>query len=218
MSENEKIEYKLILLGNTAVGKTSLFKKITTGEFYEKNISTIGMDRRSIDLEIEVEEKGVSVKKSFEISLVDTAGQERFKAITKSFYKGSDGILLIYDVTNQESFNNVNNWINSIYDTLGKQENSKYVIFLIGNKIDLVGVDGKERVIVEEFAKKKCIDNKLEWGGECSAKIFSDTQLIDLIKNYVKVIYKKIGSKIIKQQVVKQIAIIKPPRKRCFFI
>ena len=123
MSGNDKIEYKLILLGNSAVGKTSLFKKITTGEFYEKNISTIGMDRRTIQLDLEVKEKGVPITKSFDIALVDTAGQERFKSITKTYYKESDGILLIYDVTNRESFEQLKIWIDSIYDSLGHSDN-----------------------------------------------------------------------------------------------
>ncbi len=217
--EKDKIEYRLIFLGNTAVGKTSLFKKITTGEFYEKNISTIGMDRRTIQFEMEVKEKGIKVKKNFEISLIDTAGQERFKSLTKSYYKGADGILLIYDVTNEESFKNVSNWINSIYEELGNLQNSKYIIFLIGNKIDLVELDGKEKVITEELAKKKCVNNNLEWGGEYSAKTFSETQLIDIIKNYTGIIYKKLGSKIVKEQIVKQIGEKKKKKKRrCFLI
>ena len=218
MSENNKIEYKLILLGNSAVGKTSLFKKITTGEFYEKNISTIGMDRRTIQLDIEVEDKGVPVTKSFDISLVDTAGQERFKAITKTYYKESDGILLIYDVTNKESFVQLKIWIDSIYDSLGNNENSKYIIILIGNKLDLIGIDGKTRQVSTEEAESKCNENKMLWGGECSAKTFSDTELIELIRRYVIKIYEKVGPKIVKEQVAKKIGEIKPKRRRCIFL
>ena len=163
MSENEKIEYKVILLGNSGVGKTSLFKKIITGEFFDKNISTIGMDKRTLQVEVEVSEKGKAVTKPFDISLVDTAGEERFKAITKTYYKESDGILLIYDVTNKESFLNVKNWIDSIYESLGNHENSKYIIILIGNKIDLIGVEEKVREVTEEEAKKICKDNNFNF-------------------------------------------------------
>ena len=215
MSENEKIEYKVILLGNSGVGKTSLFKKIVTGEFFDKNISTIGMDKRTLQVEAEVSEKGKAVTKSFDISLVDTAGQERFKAITKTYYKESDGILLIYDVTNKESFLNVKNWIDSIYDSLGNHENSKYIIILIGNKIDLIGVEEKIREVSEEEAKKICEENNLLWGGECSAKINSDHELMELIKGYVKKIYEKVGPKTVTKQVVKKIAEKKPKRSRC---
>ena len=218
-SEDEKIEYKVVLCGNSAVGKTSIFKKITTGEFYEKNISTIGMDKRTIPLEIEVEEKGNSVKKQIDISLIDTAGQERFKAITKSYYKDSDGVLLIYDITKKESYDKLNGWIESIYEALGNTQNSQYMIFLIGNKLDLIGVDGKVREIDEKVAQQKCIENNLVWGGECSAKTFSDTQLIEFLTQYVKKIYEKIGPKIVKKQIVRKIAERKRKKKnKCFFL
>ena len=213
MEEKDKIEYKLILLGNTAVGKTSLFKKITTGQFFSKNISTIGMDRKTITIEEEVQEKNEMIKKSFEISLVDTAGQERFKAITKTYYKDSDGILLMYDVTNKESFLNVKIWIDSIFETLGNNVNSKYVIFLIGNKIDLIGVEDRKREVTEEEAKQKCNENNITWGGECSAKINTDIELLDLIKACVKEVYKKVGAKVVNKQVVKKIAERKPKKK-----
>lgn len=217
MSDKEKIEYKIILLGNSAVGKTSLFKKIITGEFSEKNISTIGMDRRTMQLEVDINDNGTTSTKSFEISLVDTAGQERFRAITKTYFNGADCILLIYDVTNQESFLNVKSWIESIHESIGNHENSKYVIVLIGNKIDLIGVDGKERCVEEDEAKRKCEEFKLEWGGECSAKTFTDIQLKDLIKEYVKHIYKKVGPKKVTQQVVKKMN-QKKKKKSCLFL
>ena len=216
MSENEKINYKVILLGNSGVGKTSLFKKLVTGEFYEKNISTIGMDKRTLQVEIEVKEKNKTVTKAIDISLVDTAGQERFKSITKNYYKESDGILIIYDITSKETFLNVKNWINSIYESLGNHENSKYIIILIGNKIDLIGVDEKVREVSEEEAMKICEENNLLWGGECSAKTNSDSELLELIKGYVKEIYKKVGPKTITKQVVKKIAEKKNRRNRCF--
>ena len=135
MSDKDKIEYKVILLGNSAVGKTSLFKKIITGEFSEKNISTIGMDRRTMQLEVDINDNGKTSTKSFEISLVDTAGQERFRAITKTYFNGADCILLIYDVTNQESFLNVKSWIESIHESIGNHEDSKYVIVYPGSRV-----------------------------------------------------------------------------------
>lgn len=216
--KNEKIEYKVILLGNSAVGKTSLFKKITTGEFFEKNISTIGMDKRTLPIDLEVEEKGNKVTKSFDISLVDTAGQERFKTITKSYIRESDGILLMYDVTKRETFENVKMWIDSIYEALGNNENSKYVIILIGNKIDLIGFEGNSRAVTEEEAKEKCDEYKLVWGKECSVKTIRDTELEDLFKMYVQKIYEKVGPKEVKKQVVKKIAEKKKKKSKCFFL
>ena len=215
MEEENKIEYKIILLGNSAVGKTSLFKKIITNEFSEKNISTIGMDRRTIQIDTEIDDKGQKSTKSFNISLVDTAGQERFKSITKTYYKGCDGILLIYDITNLESFTNVKSWIDSIHESIGNHENSKYVIFLVANKIDLIGVDGRERCVKEEDAEAKCRENKLIWGGECSAKTFSSEDLKELLKNYIQKIYEKLGPKTVSQQISKKISSNKKKRGFC---
>ena len=203
---SDSTDYNIILIGNSAVGKTSLFKKIMTGSFSEKNISTIGMDKRTFPIEAEVDEQGKKVTKNFNISLIDTAGQERFKSITKTYFKGADCILLIYDVTNKESYDNVSLWIESIHDSIGNHETSKYIIVLIGNKIDLIGVDGKTRAIDENEAKGKCLEYKINWGGECSAKTFSDSDLKNLIKGYVVKIYEKVGSKNISHQVTKTLA------------
>ena len=218
MSENDKIEYKVTLIGNSSVGKTSLFKKITTGEFSDKNISTIGMDKRTVQVEIEVQEKDKNVTKSIDISLVDTAGQERFKSITKSYYKESDGILLIYDITNRESFENVKNWIDSIYDSLGNQENSKYIIILIGNKVDLIGVEEYVREVNEDEGKAICEEKGLIWGGETSVKNIQFQELENLFRDYVKHIYDKVGEKKIVKQVTKKMDGYKKKRKSgCFF-
>ena len=197
--DDKKIEYKVILIGNTAVGKTSLFKKLTSGQFSEKNISTIGMDKKSLQVEIEVFENNTKVNKNVEISLVDTAGQERFRAITKSYFKESDGILLLYDITNKDSFKNVETWINSINESLGNHQNSKYIIILIGNKIDLIGVEGKEREVTEEEGENTCKEKDLVWGGECSVKNIDNDELQQKFQNYVKLIYDKIGDKVVKQ-------------------
>ena len=196
---DQKIDYKVVLIGNTAVGKTSLFKKLTSGQFSEKNISTIGMDKKSLQVEIEVFENNTKVNKNVEISLVDTAGQERFRAITKSYFKESDGILLLYDITNKDSFKNVETWINSINESLGNHQNSKYIIILIGNKIDLIGVEGKEREVTEEEGENTCKEKDLVWGGECSVKNIDNDELQQKFQNYVKLIYDKVGEKVVKQ-------------------
>ena len=184
---------------NLVLGKTSLFKKLTSGQFSEKNISTIGMDKKSLQVEIEVFENNTKVNKNVEISLVDTAGQERFRAITKSYFKESDGILLLYDITNKDSFKNVETWINSINESLGNHQNSKYIIILIGNKIDLIGVEGKEREVTEEEGENTCKEKDLVWGGECSVKNIDNDELQQKFQNYVKLIYDKVGEKVVKQ-------------------
>ena len=213
---NSSIDYKVVLIGNTAVGKTSLFKKITTGQFSEKNISTIGMDKKTLNLEIEVNQNSQAVKKEVNVSLVDTAGEERFRSITKNYFKESDGILLIYDVTNKETFKNVEGWIDSIHECLGDHDNSKYIIVLIGNKTDLIGVDDFQREVQEEEARSKCEKKNLVWGGETSVKSIELKDLEDLFKDYVKKIYDKVGEKKVTKQVTKKMDSYKKRRKLCF--
>jgi Ras-related protein Rab-5C len=199
---NDKIEYKIILLGDSSVGKTSFFKKVTSGVFYETNISSIGMDKSSINFDIDINENNKITNKSFKITLVDTAGQERFKSLTKSFYKGADCILLIYDITNKDSFNKISYWISTINDAIGfYRDNSKYIIVVLGQKVDLVEIDYNKRAVEKEEAESMCNDNDLIWGGECSAKTFTSEELKDLLKIYVQKIYEKVGIKISIQNV-----------------
>ena len=86
MSEDNKIEYKILLLGDNNVGRKSLFRKILTEEVSEKNVSTTGMDRINIKLDVDIQENQTTITKSFDISIVFTAGQDRFKSITKTYF------------------------------------------------------------------------------------------------------------------------------------
>jgi len=211
-----KIEYKIVLIGNTSVGKTSLFKKLTTGVFSERNISTIGMDKKTMPLEIEVNKDNETIKKNVNISFIDTAGQERFRAITKLYFKESDGILLLYDITNRESFKNVETWVETIHDSLGNHMNSKYLIILIGNKIDLIGVDGKVREVEEDEGKDVCEEKGLVWGGETSVKTIEMDDLKKKFTGYVKLIYDKVGEKVVTKQFVNKITGKKKAEKKSF--
>ena len=192
-NENE-FEYKLILLGDTSVGKTCLFKKLTFGQFKEKNVSTIGIDRRTFKLNCDLEEKdGTINKKEVTINLIDTAGQERYKALAKSYYKQSDAALILYDITEEKTFNNINNWIESINNSVANKNN--YTIFLMGSKLDLVDKGLKKREVEEEEAIKKCDEYNIEWAEEFSSKEFTDEQLKKIFAGFIKIIYKKIGNK-----------------------
>ena len=188
----KELRYKIILLGDSSVGKTCIFKKITTGEFNEKNISTIGMDKRSLNLEININKEGKPEEKhKCEIQLWDTAGQERFRSITSKYYSDSQGILFIYDITKRDTFNNLDEWIRNVKDSLGND--NKYIIFLIGNKLDLVENNPKEREIEIDEALNKCKENGIEWGGECSAKSFSEEQFKTIFKKFSEKIFQKVG-------------------------
>ena len=197
MSDNSKITYKIIIIGDSAVGKTCIFKKITSNTFNEKSISTIGMDRRTLFFTIK-DSKGSDLE--IEVQLWDTAGQERFRSITATYYKSSQGLLLMYDITKRETFSNVENWIENVNDSLGN--NNDYLIVLMGNKLDLVKNNPEARDVSEEEAQKLCQDKNIYWGGECSAKDFSEEELKNIFTKYTQEIYKKVGVNIVKGEMV----------------
>ena len=197
--QNYEVEYKFILLGDTMVGKTCLFRKITTGIFMEKNVSTVGIDKRTIKISCDFEEENKTISKNVIIHLTDTAGQERFKSITKTYYKGSDAAILLYDITEKKTFEHVKEWIDSITETTATNMNN-YCIFLMGSKLDLVETGKKERQVTVEEAKNKCKECEIEWGGECSNKDFTEEQYKDIFKGYILKLYKKIGFKKFKSQ------------------
>jgi len=196
-----KIEYKFILIGNSGVGKTSILKFLSTGVFPQEIISTIGVDKKTLNVSVEVEENNKKIKKDFIISLFDTAGQEKFRSIAATYYRGSDGILLLYDITDRNSFESIEMWIYSIIDSIGKKVDSKYVILLIGNKLDLVNEDSSKREVEEQEAIDICKKFKLLWGGERGIKSLKFEELNELFAEYVKQIYNEIGEKIPKKQV-----------------
>ena len=126
-----------ILIGDSTVGKSCFFKRYFRNEFSEGIFHTIGIDKETKHIKIG--------NNSYKITLWDTAGQEKFRFLPKKYYNNADGIFLLFDVTNEESFKNVSSWINDVKENSGKtNENgnkSSITLFLIGNKIDL---DGRE--------------------------------------------------------------------------
>jgi Ras-related protein Rab-8A len=117
---------RLLTLGDSGIGKSSLLTRYTENEFSETFVSTIGIDFRLKTIEI----KGKSVK----IQIWDTAGQERFRTITHNYYRGAHGIVLMYDVTQATSFDNITKWMEDIQTHIDATIN----IILIGNKCDLL--------------------------------------------------------------------------------
>ncbi len=119
--------YKVLLLGDSTVGKTCFLLRYCDKTFQEAHLSTIGLDYRLKTMTLQ---NGKNIK----LQIWDTAGQDRFRAITKNYYKGANGIILIYDITNLQSYENVKNWIAQIRE----EANPNVVIYLAGNKIDVV--------------------------------------------------------------------------------
>jgi Ras-related protein Rab-8A len=119
-------QIKLLMLGDSATGKTCILQKFTEGTFNSSFITTIGIDFRSKTMLY----KGAMKK----VVIWDTAGQERFRNITRAYYRGSMGMLLVYDITNRTTFNNITNWIKEIKSNTSDD----LEIVLIGNKSDLI--------------------------------------------------------------------------------
>ena len=125
---NDSVSYvfKLLLVGKSGTGKSSLLMRFADEEFSESYISTIGLDFkvRTINL------NGKEVK----LQIWDTAGQERFQTITSSYYRGADGIFLVFDISNRSSFTHIPHWIK---DIKRQNTNRQTNFFLLGNKSDL---------------------------------------------------------------------------------
>ena len=162
MTDNNSSDsvYKVLLLGDSTVGKTCFLMRYTDNTFQEIHMSTIGLDYRLKTMTLD---SGKQVK----VQIWDTAGQDRFRAITKNYYKGAHGIILIYDVTNQTTFDNVTNWINQIKE----EASDKVTIFLVGNKID----DEKNRKVDTEEGEKLAKEFQLKFY-ETSAKIGTNVE------------------------------------------
>ena len=151
----EDIVYKVLLLGDSTVGKTCFLLRYCDKTFQDAHLSTIGLDYR-------VKTMTLKNNKNIKLQIWDTAGQDRFRAITKNYYKGANGIILIYDVTNLQTYENVKNWITQIRE----ETNPTVVIYLAGNKID---IPEEERVVKTEEGKEIANEYKLQFK-ETSAK------------------------------------------------
>uniref|UniRef100_A0A671R2E0 Vascular endothelial zinc finger 1-like n=1 Tax=Sinocyclocheilus anshuiensis TaxID=1608454 RepID=A0A671R2E0_9TELE len=133
--------FKLLLIGDSGVGKSCLLLRFADDTYTESYISTIGVDFKIRTIEME----GKTVK----LQIWDTAGQERFRTITSSYYRGAHGIIIVYDVTEQESFNNVKQWLEEI-DRYACENVSK---LLVGNKSDLASKKVVDFTTAKEFAE-----------------------------------------------------------------
>ncbi len=191
--DDDYIEYKIILIGDSSVGKTCLFKKIGTGEYFGKTVSTVGVDKKSLQFVYEFEENGKKVSKNVIINLTDTAGQERYFSITQSYFKGSSGVFLLYSITDQKSFRNLERWLTTVKKNIGNYENNKHLIFLLGTKLDLVEKDESLREVTEKEAIEFCEKNDLKWLGEHSSKDISKEELKEMLTNISKQLYETIG-------------------------
>ena len=179
MSAQKKMfEANIVTLGDGQVGKTSLIFRYIDNTFSSNYLATIGFDSK-------VKKMKLSNGEEIKVKIFDTAGQERFKSITKTYIKKANGILLVYDITEEQSFKNVERW----YENLVENGNVKIPIVLIGNKSDL-----EERAVTFEdgqnLSKKFNAENHFY---ETSSK--TGENVGKAINDLVYQIYEKYGDK-----------------------
>ena len=153
MSKKESL-YKILILGDSTVGKTCFLTRYADNTFQENQMATLGVDYKLKNVKMEY----VNILK---LQIWDTAGQDLFHFLTINYFKGAHGIILLYDITTQSSFDNVSKWIKQIKEDASE----KVVIILVGNKIDLE----HKRAIPTEEGEKIAEDFGLIFF-ECSAK------------------------------------------------
>ncbi|KAI5345869.1 hypothetical protein L3X38_013746 [Prunus dulcis] len=174
----EKIDYvfKVVVIGDSAVGKTQILSRFTKNEFCFDSKSTIG---------VEFQTRTVTVKgKLIKAQIWDTAGQERYRAVTSAYYRGALGAMLVYDITKRQTFDHVARWV----EELRAHADNSIVIMLVGNKADL----GEQRDVPTEDAVEFAEDQGLFFS-ETSA--FSgenvDTAFFSVLEKIYGVVSKK---------------------------
>ena len=121
----EDLFFKIVVVGDCAVGKSSILSRYINNQFSKESKSTIGVELSSKCFKID--------NKVIKINIWDTAGQERFTSITSAYYKGAKGALIVYDITRQDTFDNIDKWLRE----LRLKINADIKVFIIGNKSDL---------------------------------------------------------------------------------
>ena len=159
---------KILTLGDSLVGKSSIVLRFSDNRFDDNQLATIGIDYKTKYIKV----KDASVK----VLLWDTAGQEKFRNIARQYYKGANGVLLIYDVCDRKSYERIGFWMDEL-----KQNNEieQLYIILVGNKIDLE----EKRVVTREEAEKYAQDNNINFI-EVSAK--TGEGILDLFNEVTK--------------------------------
>lgn len=178
MDDDYKYLFKIILIGNSGVGKTCLIKRYTDNLYLENYISTIGVDFKI---------KTINVKNDpVKLQIWDTAGQERFRTITNSYYRGAHGIIVVFDLTDPLSFEAVPEWVEEIE----KHAHKDVEIVLIGNKMD-----EKDKIKVTEEMIQKYLSEKLK----------SSTYYLASAKenNNVESIFNELAEKLVEKEKVK---------------
>ena len=181
MLENEILNIKLLTLGESYVGKTTLILN-----YMNPNIKTTNLERLYPTIGVDYQKKSVTIdNRNINVEIWDTAGQEKFKKITSQYYNGADGIILIFDITNKESFEKISFWIQ---DLSNKIDLDNICLILIGNKTDL---KDQRKVSVEE-AQKYAAQYNIEYY-EVSA--LKNVGIIEMMEFFIKKCYNNMKEK-----------------------
>ncbi|XP_048426541.1 ras-related protein RABA4d [Pyrus x bretschneideri] len=142
---NQKIDYvfKVVLIGDSAVGKTQLLARFARNEFSVDSKATIGVEFQTKTLVLD--------QKTVKAQIWDTAGQERYRAVTSAYYRGAVGAMLVYDMTKRQSFDHMARWL----EELRGHADKNIVIMLIGNKCDLGSLRAVPTEDAQEFAQRE---------------------------------------------------------------
>ena len=138
LKEEDIYDFNILILGDTSSGKVQFISRFCENRFDNDSVTTL-----EIDVRYKYVKRG---DKKIKLSIWDTAGQERFRGIAKNYFRGADGIILMFDITKLNSFKSIDNYINNIKDNI---DISKVGIIIVGNKCDL----SNERVVNEEMKK-----------------------------------------------------------------
>ena len=202
--QQHKYLFRICLLGDANVGKTSLLSRFCDNSFKEKYNNTIGVDFRLVTLKC----NGFISK----IHIWDTAGQERFRSLALNYLNNSHGFIFMYDITDRDSFNNIVNWID-----LALEKNVKTIAnFLVGNKCDN---EGKRQISIEEG--KNLAKDKNLFFMETSAKANNNVQklfyffLYKLIEFYKTNNYVEEEKLVLNKENSEEISTIRPSKKNC---
>ena len=173
-SNSYELLYKIIIIGDTCVGKSNILSRYLKDEFREDSKSTVGVELGTKFLKV----KDVGTK----IQIWDTAGQERYRSITSSYYKGSHGCFIVYDITSESSFENVDKW----YQHAQKEASKEVSIILVGNKCDLE----EQRKVSKEKGEEKAKQWNIPFF-ETSA--LSKIKIDDIFNEMVNNIFERTG-------------------------
>ena len=145
MTSEPSITFKILTIGESGVGKTCILRRFVENKFLKNHLATIGIDFKTKTLNINNQE--------IKLKIWDTAGQERFRNITTQYYKGADGIVLVYDVIDEASYEKIKDWMDQILSNTQKDEIG---LVLLGNKCDV-----EPRNVTEEQGLKLAEELKI---------------------------------------------------------